>query len=100
MPDDRPAKLKSAYELALERMEAQGIEPPREEALSEDVRAQVAEARRQAQAKLAELEILHRDRLKKLAEPEARAKEEEEYARDRERVEGDRERRIRKLREG
>jgi hypothetical protein len=92
--------MKSAYELALERMEREGIERPREESLSADKRAQIADVRRQTEAKLAELEILHRDGLKKLTEPEAIKTAEENYRRERERLEGARERKIEKLRSG
>lgn len=92
--------MKSAYELALERMEKQGIERPREEGLSEAVRGQVAELRRVAESKLAELEILHRDRLRKSFDPGKRQEEEEEYVRERRRIEEDRDRKIEKLRGG
>ena len=92
--------MKSAYELALERMEREGIEPPRGETLSDELRAKIADVRRQAEAKLAELEILHRDALKRLAEPEARQTAEDNYARERERLESARERKIDKLRSG
>ncbi|HEX9670325.1 MAG TPA: hypothetical protein VGC93_12700 [Thermoanaerobaculia bacterium] len=95
---DKASGMKSAYELALERMESQGIERPREAALSEDVRAQMAEARRQAEAKLAELEILHQNRLKSVWEPDKRQEEEEEYVRERRRIEGERDRKLEKLR--
>jgi hypothetical protein len=90
--------MKSAYELALERLERQGIERPREEGLDEEVRRQLSEARRQAEAKLAELEILHRDRLKSLYDPARRREEEEEYVRERRRIESDRDRKLEKLR--
>ncbi|HEX2224794.1 MAG TPA: hypothetical protein VHN15_11370 [Thermoanaerobaculia bacterium] len=92
--------MKSAYELALERLEKQGIERPREEGLSDAVREQVAELRRQAEAKTAELEILHRDRLTKTFDPAKRQEEEEEYVRERRRIEEDRDRKIEKLRAG
>jgi hypothetical protein len=95
---DRAPGVKSAYELALERLESQGIERPREDSLSEDQRGKVADLRRQAEAKLAELEILHRDRLRKLADPEAREKEEEEYVRERRRIEEQRDAKIGKAR--
>lgn len=95
---DKSSGMKSAYELALERLERQGIERPREEALSEEVRQQVAEARRQAEAKLAELEILHRDRLKGVYDPAKREEEEENYRTDRRRIEADRDRKIERLR--
>jgi hypothetical protein len=90
--------MKSAYELALERLESQGIERPREENLSDETRRQVAEARQQAEAKLAELEILHRDRLRKELDPAKRSEEEEDYLRERRRIEADRDRRVEKLR--
>lgn len=92
--------MKSAYELALERLERQGIERPREGALSEETRQRMAEVRRQAEAKLAELEILHRDRMKKLYEPEARRQEDEDYVLERRRIEAERDRRLDKLRAG
>ena len=101
MPDDeRPDRIKSAYELALERMARQGIEPPREEALSAEVRERIAEVRQKSAAKLAELEILHRDALRKAQDPLAREKSEEEYARDRRRLEDERDRQIERLRKG
>ena len=95
---DKASGMKSAYELALERLERQGIERPREEALSDEVRAQVAEARRQAEAKLAELEILHRDRLKASYDPAKREEEGENYLLERRRIEADRDRKIERLR--
>jgi len=95
---DKASGMKSAYELALERMEKQGIEKPREEGLSGEVREKVAEARRQAEAKLAELEILHRDSLRKAFDPAKRQEEEENYVRERRRIEEDRDRKIEKLR--
>ena len=91
--------MKSAYELALERMEKQGIERPREEGLGEAVQQKIGEARQQAEAKLAELEILHRDRLSKIADPAKRQEEEGDYVRERRRIEDDRERKVVKLRE-
>jgi hypothetical protein len=95
---DKASGMKSAYELALERLEKQGIERPREEGLAGDVKEKVAELRRQAEAKLAELEILHKDRLRKGVDPVKRQEEEEEYVRERRRIEDDRDRKIDKLR--
>jgi hypothetical protein len=100
MSDDKAPKMKSAYELALERLAGQGIEPPREEALSPEARERVAEARRKTEAKLAELEILHKDALRKSHDFAAREKAEEEYRRERRRLEEDRDRQIEKLRRG
>lgn len=95
---DRTTGMKSAYELALERMERDGIERPREESLSGAVREEMAEVRRRAEAKLAELEILHRDKLKGLYDPAARDEQEEQYRRERERIESERERKLAALR--
>lgn len=90
--------MKSAYELALDRLERQGIDRPREESLSEELRREMAEVRRQAEAKLAEIQILHHDRLKAVAGFAERRQLEEDYARDRRRVEEERDRKIEKLR--
>lgn len=96
--EDKSAHMKSAYEAALERLEKQGIERPKETALSDAQRQEMAEIRRQAEARIAELEILHRDRLKKLEEAEAIRTEEDEYRRERVRIEEQRERKIARLR--
>lgn len=97
---DKASGMKSAYELALERLDSQGIERPREESVSEETRQRLNDVRQQAGAKLAELEILHRDRLKSLHDPAKRREEEEEYARERRRLESDRDRKLEKLRPG
>jgi hypothetical protein len=94
---DKASGMKSAYELALERLEKQGIERPREEAHSAETLEKIAEVRRQAEAKLAELEILHKDRLRK--DPMKRQEEEEDYVRERRRIEEDRDRKMEKLRQ-
>ncbi len=100
MGKDKTTGMKSAYELALERLESRGIERPSEDALTDEVRERMAEARRKAEAKAAELEILHRDRLAKLPDPAARQEEEEDYRRERRRIEEHRDREIEKLRRG
>ncbi len=90
--------MKSAYEVALERLESQGIEKPSKGALTDETRARVAEARQKARADLAQLEILHRDRLARLADPAARQEERDNYLRERLRIEERLERSVRKLR--
>lgn len=97
---DKAAGMKSAYELALERLEKQGIERPREESFGDELREKIAEARRRAEAKIAELEILHKNRLKAMHDPTQRHEEEEEYVRERRRIEDDRDRKIEELRKG
>lgn len=94
---DKTVGMKSAYELALERLERQGIERPREDALSDEVRAQIAEVRSKAEAELAQLEIMHRQTLAK-AGPGEVAQLEEEYVRERRRIEERREARAAQLR--
>jgi hypothetical protein len=96
--NDKGARMKSAYELALERLEKQGIERPREESISAEAREQMAEARRQAEAKLAEIEILHKNRLKTEYDPAKREQEEQDYVLERRRIEEERDRKIAKLR--
>lgn len=97
---DKSSGMKSAYELALERLESQGIDRPREDSLSEAARQQIAEIRRQAEAKLAELEILHRDKLRKEPDPTKAAEQEDYYLRERQRIESERERKIEQARGG
>lgn len=91
---DKASGVKSAYEAALERLEAKGIERPSSEALTDAVKTEIAEIRRRAEASLAELEILHRDRLRKAQTYEAREQEEEDYRRERLRIEEERDRKV------
>jgi hypothetical protein len=100
MSEDKAQGMKSAYELALERMEQQGIERPREDSLSDQVREEMAEVRRRADAKVAEFEILHQDRLAKMHDPVGREEELENFRRDKQRAEEDRDRKLARLREG
>ncbi|HZN54035.1 MAG TPA: hypothetical protein VFB67_01825 [Candidatus Polarisedimenticolaceae bacterium] len=87
MKKDEP--LKSAYDLAMERLrakdKAEGVEE--RSPLSDAQKRRIAELRSEAKAKLAELEILHRKSLKEAKDAEATAKLEENYATDRGRVE-------------
>ena len=96
--DGKRGAMKSAYELALERLEAQGIERPRAAALSPAAKDAIAEARRVTEAKLAELEILHRSDVAKLGDPAARDEAEQRYLRERERLIADGEARVERLR--
>lgn len=97
---------KSAYELALEKLKqqdrARGEEAPA--ALTDAQKRAIAGIRRVCEAKLAEREILYRAEREKLAQnPEAAAqleKAEESYARDRRRIEEQRDAEIAKVRRG
>lgn len=95
---DRAANMKSSYQLSIERLEKLGIERPREETFSEELRVKITEERRKADARLAELEILHKDRLKSMYDPAKREEEEAGYVRERRRIEEDRDRKIGELR--
>ena len=92
--------MKSAYELALERLEQQGIKRPTDSQLTDEDRRQMADVRNRAEAKLAEVEILHRDRLAKSGDPVKRREEEEHYQLERRRIEEERDRRIESIRRG
>ena len=92
--------MKSAYELALERLEAQGIERPDAGALSDEARQRMSEVRQKAQAKLAQLEILHQERLTKAASYGEREEEDEEYRLERRRIEADRDAALEAIRRG
>jgi hypothetical protein len=90
---------KSAYELAMERLRKkdkdEGVDdrPP-----TPEQREKIAEARRVAEAKLAEREILHQSAMKGVMDPESREKLDEEYRRDRDRVASERDRKIEEIR--
>ena len=58
------------------------------------------EARKRAEAKLAELEIMHKSRLRAIRDPGVFANEEKEYQAERKRIEERRERDIASLRDG
>lgn len=94
MSDDGAPK--SAYELAMQRLKQKdrdaGIE---ERAVSAEQKVEIAELRRVYEAKLAEREILHRSNvMKAAADPSAVEALEDEYRRDRERIQSERDRKI------
>jgi hypothetical protein len=99
MGDDKP--LKSAYELAMERLKKADAEAGIEERrLTDEERTALADLRNFYDAKLAEREVLHQSALRKTFDPEARAAIEEEYQRDRERLTSERDSKLDKLRHG
>jgi hypothetical protein len=90
---------KSAYELAMERLRKKDRdEGVSERPLSAEQREAIAEARRVAEARLAEREILYQSAVRRIADPEAAATLEEEYRRDRERIASDRDQKIAAIR--
>jgi hypothetical protein len=101
MPEDEP--LKSAYELAMERLRAEDREAGIEETkpLTDEQKEEIARLRQEAKAKLAELEILHRDAVTAAASDAEKLREVEEQHRiDRERVESRLESAVARVRRG
>lgn len=101
MPEDEP--LKSAYELAMERLRAEDREAGVEEEkpLTDEQKQEIARLRQEAKAKLAELEILHRDAAGAAADdPEKLQKVKEQNRIDRERVESRLESTVARVRQG
>jgi hypothetical protein len=97
---DKP--LKSAFELAMDRLKAKDVVDGVREAtpLTKKQKDRIAELRSEAQAKLAELEILHRKNVAGTSDPAAIAKLEENYAIDRSRAESRRDSEIAKVHGG
>ena len=96
MSDDEP---KTAYELILERLEKKDRdEGVREQPLTDDQRTRIAEVRKVYEAKLAEREIFFNQSRRKADDPEALAALEEEYRRDRERLQSERDRKVEQIR--
>ena len=97
MPDD--TGLKSAYELAMERLKKKdadaGIEAV---SLTDEQKAAIAEARNFYDAKIAEQEVLYQSKMRGSLDPAERETLTEMYRRDRERLTSDRDHKIEKLR--
>jgi len=92
--------LKSAYELAMERLRKKDAEAGIEQKpLTDDQKTEIAEVRRVYEAKLAQLEVLHQSSLRKTLDPEEREKLEEDYRREREKINGERDEKIEKIRQ-
>ncbi|HUE85208.1 MAG TPA: hypothetical protein VMO26_03950 [Vicinamibacterales bacterium] len=96
MTDEAP---KTAYELAMERLRRKDAEDGIEErAVTEEQKAEIAEIKRVYTAKIAEAEILHKAKIMALFDPEQRALAEQNHRRDLERLRGDQERKLSRLR--
>ncbi|MPY90451.1 MAG: hypothetical protein GEU99_21330 [Luteitalea sp.] len=91
---------KSSYELAMERLRKKdadaGVD---EQPLTDTQRASIADVRQFYGAKMAELEILHKSALASVWDPSERARLEEEYRRDGQRLQDERDSKIAKIRE-
>ncbi len=90
---------RSAYEIAMERLrrkdqEAGIVERP----LTDEQKAAIAEARNVYEARIAEIEVMHRSALMRTVDPAAREELETRYRRDRERVAAERDEKIEAIR--
>ena len=93
-------KLKTSYDLAMERLRGADPNAGKEKPLTAAQKEKIAEARRVAAAKLAELEIHFHDPVKALRDPAEQEKAAAEYQIDRQRVNADLERAIAGIRRG
>ena len=97
MADESP---KSALELAMERLKKKDAEQGiTDRPLTDDQKNEIAEVRKTYAAKLAQEEILYKSKAHGLADYEARQQLEENYRRDVERLNHERDRKIHKIRE-
>jgi hypothetical protein len=97
MADQGP---KSAYELAMERLKKKDAEAGVvEQKLTDAQKAAIAEARSIHEARVAERQILHRDKQLTTVDPAEAEKMEQEYRRDLDRLAEDRDAKIRKIRQ-
>jgi hypothetical protein len=93
--------LKSAVELAMERLRRKDAEAGVESRpLTNQQKAAIAEVRNFYEAKLAELDVLHRSTLRATLDPAERDTLEQEFRRDHERLSSERESKIERLRRG
>ena len=93
-------KLKSSYELAMERLRGADPNAGKEKPLTAAQKEKIAEARRVAAARLAELEIHFHDASRRRSDPAEQEKAEAEYQIDRQRINADLERAIAEVRRG
>ena len=97
MSDEAP---KSALELAMERLKKKDADAGVvEHKLTDTQKAAIAEARSVHEARVAELQILHRGKQLTAADPAVIEKIEQEYRRDLERLASDRDSKIKKIRQ-
>ena len=95
MTDEAP---KSALELAMERLKKKDAETGVvEHKLTDAQKAAIGEARSLHEARVAELQILHRSKQLSAVDPVEIEKVEQEYRRDLERLASDRDSKIRKI---
>lgn len=92
---------KSAYELAMERLRQKDAEAGDvRESVTDAQKAEIAEVRSRAEARIAELKILRQSKILGILDPDAQALVDVEFRRDIQRVEEDREAKIARIRGG
>ena len=97
MSDEAP---KSAYELAMERLRKQDADAGVvEQKLTAEQKAAIAEARSIYEARVAELQILQRDKRFTIRDTAELVAMDDEYRRDMERYASERDAKIKKIRE-
>ena len=95
------SELKSAYELAMERLRKKDAETGvAQTTLTDEQKAEIAEVRKVFEARLAQLEVLHQSSLRKTIDPDEYAKLEDDYRREREKINAERDERIERIRSG
>src|SRR5262245_4637837 len=91
--------MKTAYELAMERLKKKDEEAGiASKPVTDAQRAHSAEIRNFYEAKLAEAQVMHQSKLQTVFDPAERETLEKEYRRERERLTDERERKIEKVR--
>ena len=91
--------MKSAYELAMERLRKKDADEGRVETpLTDEQRAAIADARSLYASKVAEAEILYKSKLMSVFDPAERAELDENHRRDLARIRADEEKKIEELR--
>jgi hypothetical protein len=99
MADD--TLLKSSFELALERLRRKdAVAGVTARVLTEAEKAQIAEIRNFYEAKIAEAQVMHQSRLKKVLDPAGRDALEAEFRTSKERLVAERDRKVEEIRGG
>lgn len=97
MADDN--SLKSAYELAMERLRKRDADAGIDERHVTDAqKAAIAEVRNFYEAKMAEVEVLHQSKMRASLDPAELDTLAQEYRRERERLASERDNKLEKLR--
>jgi hypothetical protein len=92
---------KSRYEIVMERLRKKDAEAGTSETpLTDEQRTAIAEARNVYEARVAERRIMHQSTLARTFDPAERELRDEEFRRDLDHFEADRDSKIRKIREG